>query len=126
MLEELMRICLPVGNENGLDSVVFGHFGSAPFFAMYDTITREVSFVNNDESAHVHGSCMPVDALRKNNAEAVLCKGMGMRAANLLLEAGITPYLVEAETVAEAISHYDARKVKVLDAASACRSHNCH
>ena len=121
-----MRICLPVGNANGMDSLVFGHFGSAPFFAIYDTDKREVSFVENNESAHTHGSCMPVDALRKNNAQAVLCKGMGMRAANLLLQAGITPYLVEAETIAEAILHYDTQKVKVLDAASACRSHNCH
>ncbi len=31
-----MRICLPVGNNAGIDSIVFGHFGNAPFFAIYD------------------------------------------------------------------------------------------
>jgi predicted Fe-Mo cluster-binding NifX family protein len=27
-----MKIVLPVGDNHGVDSEVFGHFGSAPFF----------------------------------------------------------------------------------------------
>ncbi len=32
-----MKICFPVNSENGLDSIVFNHFGSAPFFIIFDT-----------------------------------------------------------------------------------------
>lgn len=121
-----MRICLPVGDNNGVDSTVFGHFGSAPFFAIFDTESQSVELVNNGESEHEHGSCMPVDALRALKAEAVLCKGMGMRAANLLIEAGIKPYLVDAETVADAINQYKSMNVRLLNAGNACQHHNCH
>ncbi len=69
---------------------------------------------------------MPVDAIKQTGAETVLCKGMGMRAANLLLGAGITPYMVEAGTVAEAIVQYKAKNVTILDAHNACQHHGCH
>jgi predicted Fe-Mo cluster-binding NifX family protein len=121
-----MKICLPVPEVKGMDSVVFGHFGSAPFFAMYDTETKGIEFTKNNEAEHEHGSCMPVDALRILGAEAVLCKGMGMRAANHLVEAGIKPFLVDAETIADAIGKYDKREVRVLDEETSCHSHGCH
>lgn len=121
-----MRIVLPVGDNNGVDSEVFGHFGSAPFFAIYDTDSQSVVIVENNQSEHEHGSCMPVDALRGHNAEAVLCKGMGMRAANHLIEAGIKPYLVDAVTVADAVKEYKSGNVRLLDASNSCQSHGCH
>lgn len=121
-----MKICMPVLDENGLDSVLYGHFGSAPFFALYDAETNNVSIVKNNLGEHEHGQCMPVDAIKKTGAEAVLCKGMGMRAANLLLGAGITPYMVEAGTVSEAVKHYKTKNMIVLDAGNACRHHDCH
>lgn len=121
-----MKICMPVLEENGLDSIIFGHFGSAPFFATYDTADNQVSFVNNNESEHEHGQCMPVDALKRIGAEAVLCKGMGMRAANLLIQAGITPYMVDAQTISDAIAQYNAKNVVVMDESRACNHHGCH
>ena len=121
-----MKLCMPVQDENGLESVVFGHFGSAPFFATYDTEKKELLFVNNNESEHTHGTCMPVDALRELKAEAVLCKGMGMRAVDLLTAAGITPFLVNAQTIGEAVAEFTAQKARVLDANGACQHHNCH
>ena len=49
-----------------------------------------------------------------------------MRAANLLLEAKITPYIVDAATVFEAIDQYKAKKMTVMDASNACQHHGCH
>ena len=121
-----MKICMPVQDENGLDSVVYGHFGSAPFFAVYDTKSKNIVFANNNESEHEHGKCMPVDAIKKTGAEAVLCRGMGLRAADLLRESGIMPYMVDATTVSDAIRQYEAKNVTVLDAGKACQHHGCH
>jgi predicted Fe-Mo cluster-binding NifX family protein len=126
MLEESMIICLPVLDDKGMDSIVFGHFGSAPFFALFDTESNGVSIVKNSLGEHEHGQCMPVDAIKKTGAEAVLCKGMGMRAAQMLIQAGITPYMVEAEMVSDAIARFKANDVTVLDASNACQHHGCH
>jgi predicted Fe-Mo cluster-binding NifX family protein len=121
-----MKLCMPVVESNGMNSIVFGHFGSAPFFAVYDTETEKLSLVNNNESEHEHGKCMPVDALSKLGAGAVLCKGMGLRAVNLLAAAGIGAFLVEGVTVAEAVAEFTDRKARVLDANGACQHHGCH
>jgi len=121
-----MKICLPVLENKGMESQVFGHFGSAPCFAVYNSDTKSIIFSTNDESAHEHGKCMPVDALRTLGAEAVLCRGMGLRAANLLVASGIKPFLVDAETVSEALEKFDRREVRVLDEATSCHAHECH
>lgn len=121
-----MIICMPVFDDKGLNSIMHGHFGSAPFFAIYDTENDKVSVLKNGNGEHEHGQCMPVDAIKMTGADTVLCRGMGMRAANLLVQAGITPYMVDAETVSDAISQFKAKKVVVMDASRACQGHGCH
>jgi len=121
-----MKICMPVLSSDGINSQIYGHFGSAPFFAIYDSATDNVTIVNNSVGEHEHGQCMPVNAIKGTGAEAVLCRGMGMRAANLLTEAGIKPYMVDAETVNDAIQQYKAKNIVVLDASRACQGHDCH
>ncbi len=121
-----MKLCIPVFESNGTDSIVHGHFGSAPFFALFDTDTQAVSVVKNHLGEHEHGQCMPVDAISKTGAQAVLCKGMGLRAANLLMQAGIKSYMVDARTVAEAIAQYTAGSAAAMDASRACQHHGCH
>jgi len=121
-----MKICMPVSSSDGKNSQIYGHFGSAPYFAIYDSGTENVAVVNNCVGEHEHGQCMPVNAIRNTGAEAVLCKGMGMRAANLLAEAGITAYMVDAAIVSEAIEKYKTKDIVVLDASRACQGHDCH
>ena len=38
--EERMKVCFPTETLQGLDSRVYGHFGSAPGFVIVDTGTR--------------------------------------------------------------------------------------
>ncbi len=120
-----MKICMPVSSSEGLNSKIFGHFGSAPYFAIYDSATSQVTVVDNGLGKHEHGQCMPVNAIKDTGAQAVLCWGMGQRAANLLAAAGITPFLVEAETVEQAIQKYNSKEIVVLDASRACQHHDC-
>jgi predicted Fe-Mo cluster-binding NifX family protein len=121
-----MKICVPSLSPSGLESELSEHFGGAPFYIIYDTEKKAHEVVNNGETTHHHGSCMPVDLLKMLNVEAVLCQGMGARAAGLLLSAGIKPYLVEAETVSDAIKKYDVQEVRILNDANACQHHRCH
>jgi len=45
-----MKICFPVEENKGLESAVYGHFGSAPGFVTFDTETEEAGFINNRDS----------------------------------------------------------------------------
>jgi predicted Fe-Mo cluster-binding NifX family protein len=123
--EVQMRLCIPTVETKGLDSVLCDHFGSAPYFAVYDTESKQISTATNANSHHVHGSCMPVDSLKEHNADAVLCKGMGAGAINRLSAAGIKAFLVDARTVSEAIDKFDSKNVRSLDSRNACQRHEC-
>jgi hypothetical protein len=39
------RIFIPLLNNKGMNSEVSGHFGHAPFFAIYDTKTKKIEIV---------------------------------------------------------------------------------
>jgi predicted Fe-Mo cluster-binding NifX family protein len=55
MLEDSVKICIPVQDEKGLDLLVYGHFGSAPFFAVYDTDTKNVRVLDASIACQHHG-----------------------------------------------------------------------
>lgn len=121
-----MNICIPTLDRTEMEAKMCDHFGSAPYFTLYNTETKQFVTSINDNTHHEHGSCMPVDALKKQNVEAVLCKGMGARAVNLLQSAGVKAFLVDAETAGDAIKKFDANEVQILSTQNACQSHSCH
>lgn len=65
-----MKLCFPVDVDNGLERRIFGHFGSAPFFVVFDTDTEEVSSIDNQDLGHIHGQCNPMKALNGKMMDA--------------------------------------------------------
>ena len=54
-----MKVCFPVENDNGMDSMVYAHFGSAPLFILYDSETNELEVINNSEYAPCSWNVQP-------------------------------------------------------------------
>lgn len=122
-----MILAIPVENRNGDLSEVYGHFGSAPFYAFYDSSNEGLEFVDNGNKEHEHGQCQPVQELKEKNVEAVICGGMGIRAINNLNAFGIKVYFAEnARTVGEVVKTFKTSGLKELSAAHACQNHHCH
>ena len=42
-----MRICIPTETKDGKTAKVYGHFGSAPYFTVYDTDKDTVEVIDN-------------------------------------------------------------------------------
>ncbi len=118
-----MKICLPTQGNKGLTEMVYGHFGSAPYFTIYDTETKSIEVIKNDNQHHNHGACQPMGAISKYNITAVLTNGMGKRAVQLLNENGIKVYLLQGNTVEEAIKKYEANELTELTYENACGGH---
>lgn len=87
-----MRICFPTQFENKLDSKVFGHFGSAPYFAIFDTDSHSFDIINNNNAHHEHGKCNPVGQLISAKVDAVVVAGIGANAMSKLNYMGIKVY----------------------------------
>ncbi|TQQ85340.1 diguanylate cyclase [Peptacetobacter hominis] len=92
-----MKVCFPVKEDKGLDSVMYNHFGTAPIFIVCDTETDEVVSVENGHldpvtGKHPEGGCNPVKALNGAEVDVVVVAGIGKGAATKLGAAGIKVY----------------------------------
>ncbi len=96
-----MKICFPVVENAGLESQVFGHFGSAPLFVIVDSESKEITAINNSDKVHQHGACNPVAGLGGHPVDAIVVGGIGGGALFKLNAAGIRAFQAQGGTIAE-------------------------
>ena len=125
-----MKVCIPVEEYRGLESPVYGHFGSAPAFALVDTETLAIEPLNNRNEHHQHGACKPLEAIGGRQVNAVIVGGIGPSAIRRLTQAGIDVFRFGGGTTVEAVQQFKAGALPVLTLEHACGSHgtghDCH
>ena len=125
-----MKIAIPVADYRALESQVYGHFGSAPVFALVDSDTLAVEAVGNRDHGHVHGACSPLKALAGAKPDAVVVGGIGGGALMGLRAAGIKVYRCTEGTVADAVRLLKDNKLEEIDDTGVCAGHSgghtCH
>ncbi len=120
-----MKIAIPSENTNGLESRLSGHFGSAPFFAIYDAEKDAVDFRENHHEEHIHGNCQPTAELSALGVGAIVCGGMGIRAINRFHELNIKVYHIgNATAVIDVVRMWKSRTLAELTAENACHGHH--
>jgi predicted Fe-Mo cluster-binding NifX family protein len=119
-----MRVCFPVRNNEGLDSTVFNHFGSAPMFAVVDAVSDTVSTISNGDRHHTHGGCNPLKALDNQKIDAVVVGGIGAGALSRLNQAGIKVYRAQSKTVSENLTLYQDNGLSEYSPQSSCSGHS--
>ena len=118
-----MQICFPVSVNQGLDSPISGHFGSAPRFVVVDTATREVREILNLDRTHHHGACRPLKALGGGVFDAVVAGGIGSGALSGLGRAGMRVYRARGLTISENLDRFEKGELEEFDLASVCAGH---
>ena len=117
-----MNICIPVEDNNGLDSRVCQHFGSAPFFLVVDSDTNECDAVVNSGAQHAHGMCQPLALLKGKDIDGVVVGGIGQGALFKFQAANIGVYLSEYSTVNETLAAHKAGSLRPLSQGT-CAGH---
>ncbi len=123
-----MKICFPVEQDNGLESPVYGHFGSAPGFVTFDTETQQTGFINNRDAVHEHGACNPASALAGAGVDAVIVGGIGQGAMMRLMQDGVSVYQAKDGSVnADAENFMQNRLLKLGGRENLCGggAHSC-
>ncbi len=118
-----MQICFPVEVDKGLESEVFGHFGSAPFFVVFDTQAKSVHTINNQDLGHVHGMCNPLKALNGKKVDAIVVGGIGAGAINKLNEMGIKVFKALNGSVEENLGFFETSTLTEMTVKQACGGH---
>jgi predicted Fe-Mo cluster-binding NifX family protein len=121
-----MKLCVPIMENQGLDSPVSAHFGSAPGFAIADTESGEVLVIANQNQHHAHGMCQPLAALAGHQIDALLVGGIGQGALSKLAASGIQVFLAGAATVREAVDAHKAGMLQPVTPGMACGHHGPH
>jgi predicted Fe-Mo cluster-binding NifX family protein len=119
----MMKVGFAVETNEGIESKVYGHFGSAPVFLIVEKETNLVSAVNNRDIHHVHGACNPIRALDGNNVDAMVVGGIGAGALRKLNAMGIKVFGAAAPSVKENLSLLNENKLRELTADHACSAH---
>ena len=118
-----MKIAIPVEDTRGMESPVYGHFGSAPCFLVYDSDSGAASVVDNGQLAHEHGQCNPIAVLAGQRVDAVLTGGIGGRALELLNASRIRVFQAGPPgTAAQALKSFQENGLQEITT-SACCSH---
>jgi predicted Fe-Mo cluster-binding NifX family protein len=121
-----MNICVPIEMNEGMDSKVYGHFGSAPYFAIYDTRSREMEVINNGNLHHAHGQCSPIAALSGRQVDILATGGIGAGAIERLRMMGVKVCRVGAGlTVREVISIHGQDGLREVGGNDICSHHSC-
>lgn len=120
-----MRICIPIQEDKGLDSIVYNHFGSAPFFLIYDLEKEEMKVIENEDLHHAHGMCQPLKALGGETVEAILVGGIGAGALMKLNNQGVSAYRVTDGTALQNIERLKRNELAVFSVNNSCNHHDC-
>lgn len=109
-----MKVCFPVEENKGLDSIVYNHFGSAPLFVNVDADTLAVEVLQNSDQHHDHGMCHPLQALAGHEIDIVVLGGIGAGALAKLNAAGIAVYRSAAPTVKENVEMVKQKRLSLM------------
>jgi len=118
-----MKLCFPIEADNSIESIVYGHFGSAPMFIIYDTETSTSETIDNQNIGHVHGMCSPVQALNGQSVDAIVVGGIGAGAINKLNMMGIKVYQAVEDTVQKNIDLFKNQSMPEITLDHACNQH---
>jgi predicted Fe-Mo cluster-binding NifX family protein len=118
-----MKVCVPITRDEGLESPVSAHFGSAPAFAIVDCDTGDVAVLQNRNQHHAHGACQPLAALAGQGVGAVVVGGIGQGALARLQAAGVEVLQAELATVREALEGYRSGALNAMSPHAACAHH---
>lgn len=118
-----MKVCFPVLKFEGVESEVFGHFGSAPAFLLVETDNADLKIITNKDQHHAHGACNPLNALDNHSVDAVVVGGIGPGALNGLNLMGIKVFKADASTVKENIELLMSQKLQELTLQMCCSGH---
>ncbi len=118
-----MKLCFPVEHDNGAASVVYSHFGSAPFFVIIDTETGAARTVVNGDRHHAHGACNPIKAIGDQNIDAVVVGGIGAGALSRLNQLGVKVYRAQLPTIQENVPLLLAQQLQEYRLQESCGGH---
>lgn len=117
-----MKVGFPVEKDEGLNSRIFGHFGSAPCFIVVGE-NDKLEVVKNEDAERERGNCAPISALKGVGVDVLVVGGIGSGALDELAALNIRVYGAEARTAGENLEKLRQKKLNTFDRTQTCSGH---
>jgi predicted Fe-Mo cluster-binding NifX family protein len=115
-----MMLCIPITKDEGLQSPLSAHFGSAPFFLLVDGQRRVLRTIPNQSLVHAHGQCQPLAALGGAQVDAIVVGGIGAGALAGIRAAGVDVLWSDGGTVEETLAQLAGPGLRRILPAQTC------
>jgi len=110
-----MRIAIPV-DDNFIETKVCISFGRTPYFMIYDTESKQSSFIDNSAAASAGGAGIKAAQLvADNKIDVLLTMRCGENADNVLEPAGIKIYKALSGTAKSNIDKFLSGELSKLE-----------
>ena len=116
-------MCIPIIEDQGINSKISGHFGSAPFSLVVDTESERCYSIANRNQHHDHGMCQPLATLRGESLDALAVAGIGTGALEKLQLARIQVFRTRHTTAAETLAAFKGGQLELITPGAACHNH---
>ncbi|RLF53830.1 MAG: dinitrogenase iron-molybdenum cofactor biosynthesis protein [Thermoplasmata archaeon] len=117
-----MKVCIPTASDGGLEDEISEHFGRASTFTIVDLDSGETKVIRN-ESVHMGGKIYPPEIMAREKVDAMICKGIGVKALFRFSELGIDVYIAEGGKVREILESFKRGDLKKADTGDTCPGH---
>jgi len=104
-----MKLLIAIDEDKGENSKLSEHFGHCPYFAIYETNTKEITIIKN-KLDHSNSKITPVDQIMKFKPDIIFSLGIGQRAIRLFNEKGVKLKTGSYQTAKEVIENLDNLK----------------
>ncbi|MBU1221729.1 NifB/NifX family molybdenum-iron cluster-binding protein [Myxococcota bacterium] len=118
-----MKTCVPVTGKDPENSNINPHFGSASFYAVYDSEKDTIIIEDASKDEHEHGMCNPAQTVMSHGADSVIVSGIGFKAIQKLNAAGIKVFQAETFDLMNEINKLKNGLLKEFDSDSSCHGH---
>jgi len=110
-----MKIAMPV-DEKVVNPKINNTFGRTPYFAIYETETKEFNFIDNSGNASQGGAGIKAaQEIVNANVDAVIVPQCGENAAKVLRSANINIYKMINDNIIENVEALKNGKLEILD-----------
>lgn len=120
-----MRVCIPILENEGIESKPYNHFGSAPKFLVVNLEGQEIEVIDNGDLNHEHGKCQPLKALANKAVDVVIVRGIGAGAISKLNSMGTKVYRGVEGNVKENLQLLKDNKLVEFTVDKGCNQHSC-
>lgn len=110
-----MKLCFPIITGEGLDSTIYGHFASAPWFLIVDTTIMQSYVIANCDPDNLYSGCNPFMALRDQKLDAIVVGGIGDDALRTMNMCGFRVFQARSAVVCENVEMFEQHFLPELE-----------